>query len=70
MYQGHTCETHVMDAFVVKRSTESLLEETTLHALAFAALVLWFFRAKHRASIPAAMIAAALVGIAIGAFAA
>jgi chromate transporter len=43
---------------------------TMLHALVFAALVLWFFRAKHRASIPAAMIAAALVGSAIGAFAA
>ncbi len=38
-----------------------------LRALAFAALVVWFFRAKFRAAIPAAMLSAAAVGAMIGA---
>lgn len=37
VHRGHTSETHVLDTVVVKRSAASLLEEATLHALAYEA---------------------------------
>ena len=43
---------------------------TVLRALAFAALVTWFFRAKWRFAIPAAMLASALIGALTGGIAA
>ena len=35
VHYGHKSETHVLDTVVVKRSASSLLEEATLHALAY-----------------------------------